>query len=108
VIKDKTAFQRKFPQRTYRPREPISISCGDQVCTVQGLVDFRSVDPVAKIISEGVATFEYQLIFTGGAVKIRMENGEVLKRDRAPLALSSRHETLSTVPTATTWEKARE
>jgi hypothetical protein len=89
VIKDKMAFARKFPQRAYRPREPISVSCSDQVCMVHGVVDFRSIDPVAKILSEGVATFEYEFIFAGGGVKIRMENGEVLKRDRTPLALSS-------------------
>jgi serine protease Do len=107
VIKEKTAFARKFPQRTYRPREPISVSCSDQVCMVHGLVDFRSIDPVAKIQSEGVATFEYEFIFAGGGVKIRMENGAVLKRDRTPLALSSAHETLAIVPAATTWQKPR-
>ncbi len=107
VIKEKWAFARKFPQRMYKPREPISVSCSDRVCTVQGLVDFRSVDSVAKIISEGVATFEYQLIFAGGAVKISFENGKVLKRDRTPLALSSADHGYSALSTAAMWENAR-
>ena len=89
MIKEQWAFARKFPQRTYRPREPISVSCSDRFCTVHGLVDFRSVDPVAKIISEGVATFEYQLNFAGGTIKINLENGEISSRNRTPLAPSS-------------------
>ena len=89
VIKEQWAFARKFPQRTYRPRQPISVSSSDRFCTVHGLVDFRSVDPVAKIISEGVATFEYQLNFAGGTIKINLENGETSNRNRTPLAPSS-------------------
>jgi hypothetical protein len=107
VIKEKSAFARKFPQRTYRPREPISVSCSDRFCTVHGLVDFRSVDPVAKIISEGIATFDYQLNFAGGTIKISLENGETLKRNRTPLALSSAHRAFSAVSAAAMWENAR-
>lgn len=52
----------------------------------RGLLDFRSVDPVAKIVSEGVASFEYQLIMSEGSVRITLEAGEVLKRNKTPLS----------------------
>ena len=92
VIKEKQAFARKFQEREYRPREPISISCTDRICTVHGVVDYRSVDPVAKIVSEGVATFDYQLIMSGTTVRIGMENGEVLSRTKISLSRVSTYE----------------
>jgi hypothetical protein len=42
VVKEKRAFARKFPEREYRPKEPISVLCSDRICTVSGLLDFRS------------------------------------------------------------------
>ena len=88
VIKEKEAFVRKFPEREYKPKN-ISVSCSDRVCTVRGLVDFRAVDPIAKILSEGVASFEYQLLMSGAVLKILVENGEVLSRTRTPLSGAS-------------------
>jgi S1-C subfamily serine protease len=90
VIKDEVAFARRFSQREYKAREPISVWCKDSgVCTVSGLLDFRAIDPVAKILSEGVSTFEYKLIFLGNTVKISLQNGEVQSRTRTPLSDSS-------------------
>ena len=113
VIKEKQAFARKFPEREYRPREPISISCSDRVCTVRGVVDYRSVDPVARFVSEGAATFEYQLIMSGTVVKISLENGEVLSRTRTSLPRVSTYEGNGTLLSpvsehhsrGTTWQK---
>jgi hypothetical protein len=79
-VKEKRAFARKFPEREYRPKEPISVLCSDRICTVSGLLDFRSVDPVARIVSEGVASFEYRLIMSQGSVKAegyRSEAGKI-------------------------------
>ena len=56
VIKEKRAFARKFPERDYRPKEPVSVWCSEHICTVRGVLDFRSVDAVAQIVSEGVAS----------------------------------------------------
>jgi S1-C subfamily serine protease len=92
VIKEKQAFARKFPKREYRPREPISISCSDRVCTVRGVLDYRSINPVAKIVSEGVASFEYQLILSGTTLTISLENGEVLSRTKTSLSRVSTYE----------------
>jgi hypothetical protein len=78
--------------REYRPREPISISCSDRVCTVNGIVDFRAIDPIGKVLSEGVATFEYRLVVTGTALKISLENGSVLSRNRTTLSSVSSYE----------------
>ena len=86
VIKEKRAFARKFPEREYKPKEPISVWCRERLCTVRGLVDFRAIDPVAKVMSEGAASFEYQLLLSGGTVKITVEAGEVLKRNKTPLS----------------------
>jgi hypothetical protein len=89
VLKEKRAFAARFPQREYKPKDHISVWCGGELCTVYGLVDFRAVDPVAQIVSSGVATFEYQFVMLGAKPKIRMENGEVLNRTRAPLSPTS-------------------
>ncbi|WP_316186622.1 hypothetical protein [Bradyrhizobium sp. SZCCHNRI2014] len=86
VLKDKLAFATRFPQREYKPKEPISVLCGDDRCTVHGLVDFRAVDPVARVVSSGVATFEYQFMMMRPKLKITMENGKVLSRTREPLS----------------------
>ena len=80
------------PDREYRPREPISISCSDRVCTASGIVDYRAVDPIAKILSEGVASFEYRLAPSGTALKISLENGSVLSRNRTSLSSVSSYE----------------
>jgi hypothetical protein len=85
VVKEKRAFARKFPEREYRPKAPISVRCSEQICIVSGLLDFRAVDPVAKIVSEGVASFEYHLLMSEAPLKITLEGGEVLKRNRTPL-----------------------
>ncbi|HET7384314.1 MAG TPA: hypothetical protein VFJ59_17230 [Pseudolabrys sp.] len=85
LIKEKQAFVRKFPIREYKAREPIFVQCQKGVCMANGLVDFRAVDPVAKILSEGVASFEYQLIVFGDTMKISLENGEVKSRTKTPL-----------------------
>jgi hypothetical protein len=37
-------------------------------------------------MSEGAASFEYQLLLSGGTVKITVEAGEVLKRNKTPLS----------------------
>jgi FG-GAP repeat len=89
VLKEKRAFATRFPQREYKPKEPISVWCGDDSCMVHGLVDFRAVDPVARIVSSGIATFEYQFLMLRPKPKIKMENGDVLSRTRAPLSPTS-------------------
>jgi S1-C subfamily serine protease len=86
VIKEKQAFARRFPDRNYRPKEPITVSCSGGTCRVGGFVDFRSVDPAAKIVSKGVASFDYELRLSTGAMRISLENGGVLKREKTPLS----------------------
>ena len=98
VIKEKQAFVRKFPVREYKSREPILVQCQKGVCIADGLVDFRAVDPVAKILSEGVASFEYQLIVFGDTMKINLETGEVKSRARTPLASNTAQQS------GTTWQ----
>jgi tetratricopeptide (TPR) repeat protein len=91
ILKEKRAFAERWPDREYKPKEPISVSCRDSVCTVSGVVDFRTVDPVSKILSRGEASFEYQLVLSGPTVKISQENGQVLNKTRtAPEASRSK------------------
>jgi serine protease Do len=89
VLKEKRAFATRFPQREYKAREPISVWCGDDICTVHGLVDYRAIDPAAHFVSSGVATFDYRLSMLKTKPKIKMENGEVLSRTRTPLSPTS-------------------
>jgi hypothetical protein len=82
--------------REYKAREPISVQCQKGICIVDGIVDFRAVDPVAKILSEGVANFQYQLIVFGDTMKISLETGDVKSRTRTPLPSStSQHDAIS-------------
>src|SRR5262249_14297188 len=84
IIRDKRTFAQQWPEREYKPKVT-SVSCSDNVCTVQGLVDFRSVDPLHKIVGAGEAKFEYQLVLSKTAVKVRSENGETMSRTRTSL-----------------------
>jgi hypothetical protein len=86
VIKEKMAFAQRYSKREYKPKDPISVMCVERSCMVHGFVDFRSIDPVAKIMSQGVASFDYQVARSGDSFTIKMENGEVLSRIRTPLA----------------------
>jgi len=85
VVKEKTAFAQRFSQRTYKTKEPVSVWCNENTCTVHGLVDYRAIDPAAKIVSSGVATFDYLLDMSGANIRIKAENGEVLSRNRSSL-----------------------
>ncbi len=90
VIKDIQAFARKFSEREYKPRQPLEASCDSHICSVRGILDFQSIDPVERKVSRGVATFEYQLLYVVNvAFKIRLENGEVLTREVTPLSSAS-------------------
>jgi hypothetical protein len=88
VIKEVTAFATKFPERQYKPRLPMDVSCNDRSCTVRGTLDFRSVNLAERKVSKGVATFEYQLAIAGSSFKITLEGGDVLKREVSPLTSS--------------------
>ena len=90
VIKEASAFAAKFPERQYKPRLPIDVSCNERFCAVRGTLDFRSVNLAERKVSKGVATFEYQLVIVGSSFKISMEGGEVLKREISPLAWTAR------------------
>ncbi len=89
VLKEVSAFAAKFPERSYRPRLPLDVSCDERLCTVHGTLDFRSVNLAERKVSKGVATFAYQLAVSGSSFKIAMEGGEVLKREVSPLAATS-------------------
>lgn len=89
VIKEKQAFVRKFPERRYTVREPMFVRCRDDICTVSGTLDFRSVDPRAGMVSQGVASFEYEMGMSGISPRIRLENGTVLSRTRTPISSGS-------------------
>jgi tetratricopeptide (TPR) repeat protein len=83
ILKEKRAFAERWPERDYKPKEPVSVSCRDNVCTVRGVVDFRTVDPFANILTRGEASFEYQLVLSGATVKISQETGQVLNKTRS-------------------------
>lgn len=86
VIKEVTAFATKFPERQYKPRLPMDVSCNERLCTVHGTLEFRSVNLAERKVSKGVATFDYQLAIAGSSFKITLEGGDVLKREVSPLA----------------------
>jgi S1-C subfamily serine protease len=89
VIKEVSAFATKFPERQYKPRLPMDVSCNERFCTVRGTLDFRSVNLAERKVSKGAATFEYQLVVAGSSFIISLEGGEVLKREVSPLSSAS-------------------
>jgi hypothetical protein len=89
VIKEVSAFAAKFPDRQYKPRLPMDVSCNERLCTVHGTLYFRSVNVTERKVSKGVATFEYQLVIAGSSFVINSEGGDVLKREISPLGSTS-------------------
>lgn len=85
LIEDKRAFATQWPAREYKLERPMSASCHDRVCTVRGRVDFRAINLTSKILSEGVASYEFKLVASEDGMKIRAESGKVVSRKRTRL-----------------------
>ena len=70
VLREKAGFVRRWPQRSYRPRQSsIQVACrmlnGEHVCAVSGLVDFNCRSAERHAVSSGVAHFVAQIWFDG-------------------------------------------
>ena len=84
VLKDKTAYFRRWPERGYHVRpESISATCAGSVCTVTGIYDWWVRSLPRNKQASGVASFRYLLDVGGGSEKdfrVIGESGEVLSR----------------------------
>ena len=83
VLREKAGFVRRWPQRSYRPRQrSIQVVCeilkGEHVCAVSGLVDFDCRSPERHAVSSGVAHFLAQIWFDGDHPEIIGENSSVI------------------------------
>jgi hypothetical protein len=83
VLREKAGFVRRWPQRSYRPRQSsIQVVCrtlnGEHVCTVSGLVDFNCRSAERHAVSSGLAHFVAQIWFDGDRPEIIGENSTVI------------------------------
>ncbi len=82
VMKEKSAFVERWPQRTYRVRDGAEVQCTiDPTCVVKGLVDWRTYSKVRNTTSEGTASFALSFVFRGSAFKLVSETSSVLSRE---------------------------
>ena len=54
-------------------------------CVISGVVDWKAVRSAENIVSQGSASFEYGMDFSGDYPKIYMESGKVLKREKSDM-----------------------
>jgi hypothetical protein len=82
VMQEKARFVRRWPERSYRPRQnSITVSCineEDKLCLVTGLVDFECRSSERHAASNGVARFKAAIFFEGEEPRIVGEDSEVL------------------------------
>lgn len=79
IIIEKLRFAARWPVRSYHERpDTVTAECpSPNVCTVQGLLDWRASSPVTGRVSTGVAQFQYS--FRDGLIVA--EAGKVVTRD---------------------------
>jgi hypothetical protein len=83
VMRDKTRFVHRWPQRSYRLREDsLDITCDHtlDLCMVTGLVDFECRSMERHAVSTGVARFYAGIWFRGEHAQIIAEQSDVMPR----------------------------
>jgi hypothetical protein len=83
VMRDKTRFVRRWPQRSYRLREDsLDISCDHTMgaCMATGLVDFECRSAERHAVSAGVARFYAGIWFRDEHPQIVAEQSDVVPR----------------------------
>lgn len=84
ILKLKLNFMRKWNSREYTIRlDTLKTQCdlASSRCVIDGILDWKAVSRADNLSSEGVATFEYGLDFSGESPKIYRESSKVLKRE---------------------------
>lgn len=81
VMREKTEFVERWPQRTYTLRPGVSVHCSmSQLCSVHGLVDWRAYSPARNSTSVGTASFTLSFRVGGLAPSLVSETSKVLTR----------------------------
>jgi hypothetical protein len=86
LFQQKRRFARRWPERQYHHRpETIQVACDPEgdVCTVRSIIDFVAANPRARRRSQGSASFELVVSFTGERPVIVSENSLVRPRSRS-------------------------
>jgi hypothetical protein len=82
VLKDKTAFAERWPQRAYSVKHGSQYVRCLNVCSATATVEWFALSPKRGKASSGVAQFT--LVWNPATGKIESENSEVIQTDRAP------------------------
>lgn len=80
IVQEKRWFGTRWPARKFTLEGPILASCHNHVCTVRGRVDYKVLNPAARLLSEGVARYDYELEDSKGGMKIQKENAKVVRQ----------------------------
>lgn len=80
VMREKSAFVERWPQRTYTVRPGVSALCENDVCRVQGVVDWHVYSPARDSTSVGTASFVLSFDVGGLSPTLVSEMSSVLAR----------------------------
>ncbi len=91
LVREKSRFARRWPERNYRPQEnTMKVACEPTglVCTVHTMFDFMAANPRRGRRTEGVGALQLVVSFASNQPIITAENSVVLNqgRDRRNLA----------------------
>lgn len=84
VMREKAAFVRRWPKRSYRPREnSFQVGCrivdNESVCSVKGLVDYECQNSGRHTVASGVARFTADIWISKDGLEIIGEKSAALR-----------------------------
>jgi DnaJ domain len=83
VLVDKRHLLERWPERLYEVKpDSVTVQCVVDVCKVSGLIDWQTRSPRREASANGIARFEYQIIFSGDAFSILSERSSVVRPTR--------------------------
>jgi hypothetical protein len=84
VMREKSRFIRRWPQRLYIARATsLNVICDETniaVCSITGLVDFECRSPDRRVVSTGLASFNAAILMKDNQPQIISEISRVLER----------------------------
>jgi hypothetical protein len=87
VLAEKRRFSERWPERAYRIQaNSMMAQCGTSDCVVNGIIEWEARSRARNAASNGMATFAYALVVSGGTFLISAENGKVIQLRTSTLA----------------------
>jgi cytochrome c len=80
ILREKTAFARRWPERRYEPEPGVRAVCQSSTCVLEGIVRYACRSAARKAIASGRAEFSLTVDFAAGRPVVTAESGRVLAR----------------------------